>query len=75
MRESKHVEAEKVIFNLVKNGNRVSRKELIFAGKKNNIYIGETTIYKNLCRLVKAGRIDANGGDGKNKYYFEKRPA
>jgi len=73
-RESKWAEAEKLIFSLVKNGAIASRKEIIAAGKSNRPYISETTMDKNLSRLVKAGKLDSSGGDGKNKLYSEKIP-
>ena len=70
LRESKFAEAEKVIFNLVMNGKKVSRKELIAAGYKNRPRIGRTTMDKNLLRLVENGRLDTDGGDGIDKFYF-----
>ena len=70
-RESKSAEAEKLILSLVKDGDMVSRQEIIAAGKNNRPYISETTMDKNLKRLKKAGKIVASGDQGKDKYYSE----
>ena len=72
-RESKWAEAERLIFSVLKDGKKVSREELLAAGDKNIPRIGSTTMDKNLRRLEKTGRLESSGGDGKYKYYFEKK--